>query len=418
MSNKIIYPILIIIFSILIIYGIISNKNNSKLNTNFENFENNFESKYKEILKSSVVNNTLFTTKMINYINGNWTTSNTTVDSNYVASNLMKIDIKSPSSPSMVGNNLNDYGTINLGSGSAAGPMVFRINFILNDNLTAVMLDPVTNTPTLYNLHIKFYNNFNKSDEENINPPFNNPHEFNAVVSLFQNNTLYTKFVSYKIYNSDNKVGDEVYRIIKAGTYKINKAPPIYDYATYNTILKNYKFTNNYLTAIFGRTNATILNRLSTRYQQGLKLCIKRVFYSPTNDNTEIISSSSPEIILNVISSNRIPTSLRICSFLDDKIHNNLDAFFKPKATILYFYKYVASDTTYKFASSDITQPNTVLNIGNNASSITENTIVFNNLLSAQKGIQRNYSLTYIKRYNSNLNDPTIVNFSDLYNLL
>jgi hypothetical protein len=182
--------------------------------------------------------------------------------------------------------------------------------------------------------------------------------------------------------------------------------------------LKNYKFTNNYLTVTFGSTNATILNILSTRYQEGLKFCIQRVFYSPSNNNTEIITSNSQDITLNVISGGRIPTSIRICPFSDDKIHNNLDAFFRPKATILYFYKYVASDTSYKFASPDITKQNSVLNIGNNASSITENTIVFNNLLSAQKGIQRNYTITYINRYNSNLNDPTIINFSNLYNLL
>ena len=38
MSNKIIYPILVIIFSILIVYALLNKRKNDKLNNNIERF--------------------------------------------------------------------------------------------------------------------------------------------------------------------------------------------------------------------------------------------------------------------------------------------------------------------------------------------------------------------------------------------
>ena len=77
MSTKVIYPILIIIFSILIIFAIINNKNNNKLNIGVENFVNSYLDKRRETLMSNVETNTENTK---NIANGNWTYYDTTVD--------------------------------------------------------------------------------------------------------------------------------------------------------------------------------------------------------------------------------------------------------------------------------------------------------------------------------------------------
>ena len=428
MSNKIIYPILIIIFSALIIYGIINNRNNFILNNNVEKFTNlvptgatpvpsdtknnqvvnYFLNESKDILKSSAANNTLFTTEMIN---GNWTCNTTTVDSNYnITGSQIKISANKPLSSTNYNNTTNNYGTV------IYNDQTFTINFLLNENLIAVLLNNA-GIPTSVTLHIKFYNNFSKEGQKEINPPFYKPSEFNSVVSLYINNALIIKFASYKIYS--NTVGDELYRIITTQDYYLEKAAPVYDYAAYDVIIGKYQLPSNYLTLSFGTTNANVLNTINTKYFGNIKFCIQRVFYSPTNDNTEIITNKSEEILLNAVSNNQIPNNITICPFQSDKTTNGLQSFFRPKATILYFYKFINATTAYDFANpNNFNVPNTSLNIKNNAFNITAPNILFNDLGSVEKVVTNNYTITLVNRYNSNLTDPTNIKFSDLYNLL
>ena len=89
-KNNILYPILIIIFSLLIVYFIMKNKYDKKLTENIEKFENNYIKNNKDQLLKNVLNNSKFTKENAN---GTWTTIGTTVDSNYNATNLMNINI-------------------------------------------------------------------------------------------------------------------------------------------------------------------------------------------------------------------------------------------------------------------------------------------------------------------------------------
>jgi hypothetical protein len=421
MSSKIIYPILIIIFSILIIYGIINNKNNSKLNSNFENFldlgnepsqdqdtriVNYYLNENNENLLTSNVSNTLFTSNMIN---GSWTCDLTTVDSTYNVQNTMTISSIEQINSSNYNKNITNYGTV------VYNNQTYTINFLLNDNLTAVLINS-QGVPSSQNLHIKFYNNFSNEGKEIINAPFYKPEEFNSEVSIYSNNTLINKFVSYKIY--DNKVGDELYRIITTRDFYIEKAAPVYDYDAYKVIIGKYKFPSNFITLSFGTTNTNVLNTLNTKYFGTIKFFIQRVFYSPTSDNAEIITNISDSVLLQVVSNNQIPTTITICSFQNDQNTNGLESFFKPKATILYFYKYINTDSSYVFGNTNkIDKPRAVLNIKNNANLITPK-FSYDDLGSVQKVAQNNYSITLVNRYNSNLTNTTNINFSDLYNLL
>jgi hypothetical protein len=394
MSNKIIYPILIIIFSVLIIYGIINNRNNNKLNTNLESFIGSCRSSKIEKFANATNTNVVDSKITDSMINGSWTCDSTKITSDYNATYLMTINV-SGNSGNVIYNSQN-----------------YTINSRINNNLVAVVLNG-SGAPTSQNLHIVFNNNSTAP----IDAASYKPENFNSVVSIYSNNTLINKFASYKVYN--NKVGDALYRIVISGKFYIEKAPPVYDYKTYNTIISTYKFPSKYLSVKFGIQNSDIINTINTKYDKKIKFCMQRVFYSPTNDDTEIITNVSPDIFINVISDNKIPSNITICSFENDKNTNRLNAFFRPKATILYFYKYVDTVTTYEFSNkNNITKPNSSLNIKNNANKVTAPNLVFNDLGSVQKVFTNNYIVTIVNKYNSNLKDPTIINFSDLYNLL
>ena len=430
MSSKIIYPILIIIFSILIIFAIINNRNNLILNKNVEKFINleNFDNsssctmprfpipengvdkvinyyldENKNILQSSAASNTEFTLDMIN---GTWTSDLTTVDYNANVSNLITINASGTIKANNYANTSKNFGTV------AYNGETYNINFLLNQNLTAIM----ANNPSR-NLHIKFYNNFSTEGQKEINSPFYKPEEFNSVVSIYNNDTLLNKFASYKVYG--NKVGDELYRILLSGVVLIEKAAAVYDYKSYNIIIGNYKFPSNYLTISGSVTDKTKIDTINTKYKGNIRFFIQRVFYSPTNDNTELITSRSPDISLNVLNGDQIGQYITVCSFENDKNTNGLDAFFRPKATILYFYKFKDITEKYDYADSpNITTSRDVLKINNNASTITAENITYNQLDKVRKIITTNYIVTYVNRYKSDLKTVTNIPFSDLYNLL
>jgi Tfp pilus assembly protein FimT len=121
------------------------------VNTDLTNTLNN------NLIVPSISNDTQFT---IELINGNWTCDLTTVNSNYVASNLLTITITDQNSTN------GNYGTLLYNN------QTYTINFILNNNLTAIVYNNL-GIATSQNLHILFYNNFTVSGQENINPPFN-----------------------------------------------------------------------------------------------------------------------------------------------------------------------------------------------------------------------------------------------------
>ena len=107
MKNNILYPVLIILFCILIVYLILKNKFDKKIIENIEKFENIYIKNNKDELLKNVLNNSKFTKENAN---GTWTSIGTTLDSNYIASNLMNININNVISDDDV--DINNFGTI------------------------------------------------------------------------------------------------------------------------------------------------------------------------------------------------------------------------------------------------------------------------------------------------------------------
>jgi hypothetical protein len=401
MKNNIMYPLLIIIFSSLIILAILQNRNNRKLNSNIENFMNNYLSTQEDNLKLNIEYNLKITKE---FANGDWTFLNTTVDSNYNVSNLMTININDNHS----NQTSNNYGTITVNG------LPCTIAFITNEIIVAY----VYSNPDAI-LNIKFINNFSKDESKiNVNPIYKIPNTPTCIVSITYMDTLITKFASYKV--NGGKVSGEVYRIIKAGYYLIDSPPEYYDFKTYNKIVGNYKFSQNLITITYGVSNNDIYQKIMNSYGGKIRFIVKRVFNSPSGTNKEITTKSSDPISLNVLSNNNIPNNIVIAPFSDDKNANGLTTFFKPKATILYFYKLtnLKSDYNYGNNSELITESSTVLNLQNNANTLFPPNIQHNDLNSLQRVDYSTYTATFVARVDSNLNDPTIIPFSALINIL
>lgn len=396
MSIKLIYPLLIIIFSILIIFSIINNKNNNKLKLNIEKFISS-----QEKLNITITNNPLFMTSLIN---GSWTSELTTVDQNYNPTNLISITISDTPS-------LNNYGTLLLNDNS------YIINFFNNNNITATLKN------SNETLHILFYNNFTDNEDINLESKITNKNIINSIISVFNGNNLITKYISFKVDN--NKIKSELYTIISTKDIYINDPPQKYDLTTYNKIINNYLFPSNFISANFGTTNSNVSNTLSSKYNSSIRFCIQRVFYSPTSKN-EIITNISPPININVINNNQIPQNINICNFNSDKLTNNLTSFFTPKSTILYFYKIQSIVPSYNYLNSNTQQSQSILNLQNSAGSMVEDNILYDNLSSVNQTTTYTYKLTLINRYTVTtstsdiigLNTDTIIPFTDIEKLL
>lgn len=403
MSSDITYPFIIIIFCLIFIYGIIKLQQNNKLIKAIENFSN------EKNIKQNLLNNINITSDIAN---GTWTSLNTTVDSDYNVNNLTNIQINNSvldSNKIIADNNSVPLGTIqtyvpnNLNSITT-----FNITNLLNGILLGSTSDNV------YNIEIKFIGLFDNNNK-NINGyyPTNTP---TAMVSLYSQNTLVTKYMTYKVY--DNKVGAELYRIISVQDFYIDSPPPIYDFQTYDIIVNSYKFPNNFISFGFGEMNDSILNIIKTKYNGKLKLCIKRVFISPSG--ATFTSNISQSIKLNAIyNNNQIPKFIQIVSFEKDRNLNNFKKIYKLVQTNVYLYKFTNINTTYDFKDKNfITNDKTVFNLQNNANSMFKKNIKFNNLKSVSQFNDINYTLTLLTTVNSNMTDPTIIQFSSISNLL
>jgi hypothetical protein len=406
MTNKIIFPVLIIIFSLLVIFAIVNNRKNKKLNNSIEKFADNFsENKvisgdFLERTKNQIINNAITNSTFTkDILNGTWTTLNTEVNSDYSVTKLMNINVNEIFSMDTQKPN---FGTLEIDG------EIYNIIILLNENLIAQ-----SQNSKLLNLHMKFLNKFNTDKLDNR--PYKNSETFTAVVSMYSNNVLLTKYISYKVF--DNKVSPDIYSIIKSKNFLVGQPPPNFDFDTYNVIIGGYKFPSNYMYFSFGLTNADKLKIINSKYQGKLRFSIQRIFESPTKN--EIITRNSTPVILDAVDNGSIPSEIVISSFADDKNANSLSKFFKPKSTILYFYKLDRVEKSYDYAKPGLLRsPKDYLQIKSNASSMFDANTDYNDLNSVREKSNNYYKMTYVETKLSNLNDLTIFSFSSIFPFL
>ena len=273
-------------------------------------------------------------------------------------------------------------------------------------------------------LYIQFLNDFTKEDKLKENSPFYITNTPRCMVSFYFGDLLFSKTMSYKVY--DNKVGAELYRIILAKDFFVLKPPQMYNFDVYKKIVGNYNYPLNYIhlggeRIHYNKGNVAdrnAYNTINNKYHGRLKFAIQRVFQSPTN-NEIITKISNPILIENITNNNSLPEKINIGSFKNDKLANNLKDFFIPKATILYFYKLVETNISYDFANKSLINiPSSLAKLQNNANNMFKSNIEFNDIKSVEKVFNNKFHLIAVKRLNSDLENNTVVSFSDLYRLL
>jgi len=403
--NNLIYPFLIIIFSILFIFGLLRMRNMNKLEQNLDTFINfNFK---EHFVDESLNNSSNDYIKSV--LNGKWTTINSSCDSTGKVSNTMNIQIDSLSTGELVTTS-DDSATPKLGQINIDN-VDYDIKYASFDSVTAKSI----NMKSL-RLSIKFNNKI--EDDKNMNKPLNDINTFNGVMSIYLDNSLIYKYAIYKI-NDDEIVSPNLCRIIQSKNVLFEQPPPIYDFKTYNTIINDYRFPSNFLSISEWTTNTDILNVIKSKYNGQIQFAVQRVFNSPASKNTDIISYLSEPVLLNCINGEEIPKTLTVIPFESDKNINQLESFFSPKATILHFFKFKDTDVTYEYKDGNlIEQPISAMRFKNGAESIMKNTIKFNNINTVQLVNTNNYIVTYITRAISNYESPTYINFSEIYPLL
>lgn len=399
-TNKLIFPFLIILFSMIIIYGIFNIKYNNKFLNNIEKFQNNYLQNNENNMKLNMVNGIQTT---IDFANGNWSWYNSTVNSsNYVVSNMATINLISES----------QLGTLTftfIESNGNPEIVTFNIVSILNGNIIATM-------GNVLSINMSFTNIFTEQIYENPNPSYSIQSAPTATVSIFYGNNLITKFVSYKIYN--NIVGGEVYRVIASNDIYVSSPPPTFDFNTYNILINNYVYPSNYAYLEMNGINNSYEEIIKNNYLGKLKFSIQRIYMSPgqkqsDGNPTQIITKISPPITLDV-GAGDIPSQLVIVPFQEDKEANHLSNFFQQIGTYVYFYQYSATDTSYYYGNTNLIQhSSSVLNLQNNSDSMFNPNIQYNRLETVTQENQFNFNLIQLPGFfpSTGINNPTIVPF-------
>lgn len=408
-ENRLVYPFLIIIFSLLIFFGLLRLKKTQLLERNLEKYINSQQKMHENFIHENFIddglNNSLSPAFVKDVINGMWSTMNSTCDSNKKVSNVMNININRLSIEESNNSKINSLGTLEFGNVS------YDIIYASSTNLTASSKDAG-------NLSISILFNNKLVTSAITEKPLNDSFYYNGVASIYIDNNLIYKYSIYKI-NNDSIASDELCRIIQSKNILMDQPPPIYDFKTYDIIVNNYKFPNNFISISDWTINKDISNVIKNKYNGQIQFGIQRVFISPASTSTEIISYISHPILLNCIDGEQIPKTLTVVPFQSDKSINELESFFSPKATILFFFKFKNNNVTYEFADNNlIEKPSTSMKLKNGANQLMRNTIKYNDINTIQQVNTNNYEVTYLTRVNSDLESSTIFSFSEIYPLL
>lgn len=432
MENKIIFPAIIIIFSVLIIFAILNKRKNDKLQNNIEKFisssgkstkapkaptnssANSSDAPVQTIAKNKIdfmkdlklntMNNSIITE---GFANGDWTTPWTYTDIYYRAYNLMSIDAKLMA----MNYGKSSYGNIRIRE-STDYYVDYNIIFILNENIVAV-----SKNNSNINLHMKIFNIYtNEGDVLTDKGTIQSFNTLTALVSIFAGNILSKKFYSYK--TSGETLSQDLYNDINSNNNNVIQPAEVYDFNTYKTIIGNYKFPNNSVQVTFGVNNTNIYNTINSEYGGQISFAIQRTYNSPTSN--QIMTKMSQKIAITCNLSNQIPNNILISSFQSDLTENSLTSSFIPAGTSVYFYKLISVDTTYDYSNSQLTTvPSSTFDLQNNATNMYQSNVQFNDLNTVEQINNSIYEVTLIGYYTvTNLTETVTIPFSVLYNLL
>jgi hypothetical protein len=142
---------------------------------------------------------------------------------------------------------------------------------------------------------------------------------------------------------------------------------------------------------------------------------IQRVFNSPTG--AEIITNISESFTLNALqNSSIIPDNIQIVPVSKDKNKNNLKSFLKPKSTIVYFYKFTkVNNAIFGFKDNNANRvSSSVMKFNNNGQLMFNPFIRYKNINTVYQKNEHEFTIQYLTTVSSNMNNPSIIDFSIL----
>jgi hypothetical protein len=383
------YPILIIIFSVLFFFCLIYHNRRNILNEQFNKI-------YEHYLDNNKFDYQLY--------NGKWTSYNSTINSNNTITNPINITIfENPLSVDFKNKKMNSLGRLLYNS--------ITYNIFNNPELPLYQNDILqcTNDDKEY-IIIKLLNKIeNNNDIVNISSENNN---LIAVFTILTYNNVLNQFISYKLY--DNFIPNNALEIIKSGKNIINNFKNPLNIELINNLVNDYKYpSSNLIIFSFGKTNDKIFDIIKNNYNGILQFSIQRVFQ--IKNSTNLITKNSMKIKLNAINNNSIPQQIVISSLIKEFKLNKFDENIIPIATILYFYKLQEQSNIFDYNNPDKEVSITEFKLKNNANNIYKSNIIYNDILSVRKKVSSIYTMTYINKFSNNLNDDTFIDFSILY---
>ena len=391
-KNNIFIPILIILFSILIIVGLFQLRKKQKIDRIFESFTSKISQPLlNNVNETQLTTNTQFSAK---YMSGYWTNQNTSLNSNNKATNLCYIDVEN----NEIKNSYKglDYKIISFTNlHIVAIPKHKHHNLTLSIDATNVYTNPTKN-----------------SMNSKIDIPF-------CIFSVSRNDKVVVPpYYSYKI--PSGKIRHQLKNIIISKNYKVIQSQPLINMNAYNTILNNNKYPKHFIRGIMNTSisnHQNIYNKLNKQYNGVVSFKIKRTFHSPMGGNFS--SRFSPRIDLDAYNKTNIITTLVISSVDDDFKASNIKGKYQPKSTTIYFYKIINTNISYSYTNNSIATNRDPFELKNGGASMYYNNIHFPDLNSVEKMNRSTYNIIKFKTiYNNKSSDSIRIPFSDLHHLL
>ncbi len=404
-----IYPLLIILLSIIGIYYIFIMKKNEYYSNIFERFsnkENIQENFLSEDEKTKLANlqvsltNKQFTQTLAN---GTWTNYLTDIktgaDGKPQVVNLTTIDLKPNDSD-------NYSGTVTLDFGGTIPSLIYNVSNINNLSLYGTL-----STNNAYYIEMTFKNPF----DINIDPTAALNTVPQCTVRLMNNNTEEMKYTSYKIFDP-NIIGGELSRIISGKHYFDYDVAARYDFKTYNVLIGDYKYPSKPITATFSTAsnlkfnNTDLSNVIKNDYKDVLIFAYQRVFTGPVND--VIQTKLSNPIAVSAINGTTYFSKMTIKPIKDENTLNGISGnTFFPKSTKVYVYrlKVRPPSSTYTFKTTSTFQKS-IFNLKKGAESIfgSSNNVIVPNNTSLKLTINSEYDLVFVGNYDTPNYDTSI----------
>ena len=417
-SNNII-PFIIICFCLLIFIGILRNKKAEKINNIMENFINNEKFiNNVEHFKNDIFNHSMDQKFIEGYIEGEWTTSGTTLDKEGFATELMTIKItgKNKGFIQLPKIENNKYFT------------GLKYNIILAKKMSVV----ATSAESPYTLSINIVDISTNQNYGENNLLLTTDVPLAKLIFNDNKNNILLNIYSYKVPEHRKIDSIQLKNIIESQNFNGNEIKDQYDIKTYIKIIGNYIFLKDSISFTFGvniNSSSEInnyYNIIKNNYGNNLLFRIAREFTTP-NGSTIKTQASDIYTLSSFKSSNingktiiQIPEKINIIAPIEDIILNKINIKeYIPKSTILYFYKITSTSFTYNFGDSTKINNSGFAFQNNGSNMFSTKNVNINDLNSLTKNITSQHTIMVFKTiFTPNIKNKIIIPFSDLYSYL